>query len=515
MRLRRRASERRLVDDPGPFFELSDELFASADPQGYFTRVTPVWERAFERSADELVGRPLVEFVHPDDFDRAGAELRRLEEGDAEAVVFECRFRAADGSFVWLEWRARRSSRGDGVHIVARDLTERRRCAEELMRAHEHSEQASRAKSDFLSRMSHELRTPLTSVIGFSELLLKDGLTSDQELKLAQILKAGEHLLGLIDELLDIERVEAGTLTASPESIQVGGLVRDALTLAGPQAAERDLTIEADLDACRDRYVMADPQRLRQAILNLVSNAIKYNRSGGEVRVGADVAGDTLRIHVTDTGPGLTDEQLRRLFIPFDRLDAEARGVQGAGLGLVVSQRLVELMGGRLSASSEVGAGSTFTIELALSEPQEEAVREPAPAARSNGHGRSLAGRKALCIEDDPANLQLVRELLGGSGAEVMTARDGRSGFDLARRERPDVILLDLNLPDLGGDQILAALGSDAALRDVPVIALSADASRGTMRDMYGRGIAAYVTKPFDNASLVESVERALVKPSG
>ena len=197
------------------------------------------------------------------------------------------------------------------------------------------------------------------------------------------------------------------------------------------------------------------------------------------------------------------------MFIPFDRLGAEERGVEGAGLGLVVSQRLVELMGGRLSASSEGGVGSTFTIELGLTEPQETTTREPAPETRSNGRGGSLVGRRALCIEDNPANLELVSELLGGSGAVVMTARDGRSGFDLARRERPDVILLDLNLPDLGGEQILAALGSDETLRDVPVIALSADASRGTMRDMYGRGVAAYVTKPFDNASLVESVERA------
>ena len=514
MRIWRRGGDARLVEDPRPYFELSDELFATADPQGYLVRVTPVWERLLGRASAELVGRPLVEFVHPDDFDRAGAELRRLEKGERDSVVFEGRFRAADGSYVWLEWRAR--SAGDGVvHIVARDLTERRRCSEELTRALEHSEQASRAKSDFLSRMSHELRTPLTSVIGFSELLLKDGLTSGQRLKLAQILKAGEHLLGLIDELLDIERVEAGTMTASPEAIQVGGLLRDAIALAGPQAAEMDLTIEAELEECRDRYVMADPQRLRQAVLNLLSNAIKYNRAGGRLRVDAEATEqDTLRIHVTDTGPGLTDEQLRRLFIPFDRLGAETSDVEGAGLGLVVSQRLVEMMGGRLSASSEKGVGSTFTIELGLTEPGEAAPREAEEPPRANGHG-SLTGRRALCIEDNSANLELVRELLGASGASVMTARDGRSGFELARSERPDVILLDLNLPDLAGEQILAALRAEAALRDVPVIALSADASRETMRDMYSRGIAAYVTKPFDNASLVESVEQALLRRRG
>ena len=509
MRLGRRGPGKRLVGDPAPYFELSDELFAATDREGYFVQVTPVWERVLGHQVEELVGRPVVEFVHPDDFDLVRCELERLAGSAGDQVRFECRFRSGAEKYVWLEWQARREEGDDLIHAVARDLSERRRLTEELTRAHEHSDQASRAKSDFLSRMSHELRTPLTSVIGFSELLLKDGLGADQVLKVEQILKAGEHLLGLIDELLDIERVEAGTMTASPEPTQVGGLLRDALALAGPQAAERDLRMHADLDASMDRYVMADPQRLRQAVLNLLSNAIKYNRMGGEVRLVTEVAGsDSLRIHVTDTGPGLSEEQLRRLFVPFDRLGAEDSEVKGAGLGLVLSQRLVELMGGRMSATSEVGAGSTFTIELGLA--SAPTVQEGQAAEREpNGHG-SLDGRRVLYIEDNMANLDLVREMLGASGAKVLTARDGRSGFGLARRGKPDVILLDLNLPDLGGEQVLSALAEDRTLHGIPVIAVSADASRGTKREMYGRGVAAYVTKPFDSDSLLGSVEQAL-----
>jgi PAS domain S-box-containing protein len=515
VRLGRSRSDRRLIRDPGPYFELSGELFAAADPEGYFVSVTPVWERVLGHGVDDLVGRPVVEFVHPDDFAHTRGELERAAASDEGGVVFEGRFRAADGEYVWLEWRAIRSADDGLIHAAARDLSERRRLAEELNRAIEHSEQASRAKSDFLSRMSHELRTPLTSVIGFSELLLRDGLDEGQVLKLEQILKAGEHLVGLIDELLDIERVEAGTMTASPEPIQVGGLLRDALALAGPQAAERDLRVDSELEACRDKYVMADPQRLRQAVLNLLSNAIKYNRPGGEVRLGTEVTDDeTLRIHVSDTGAGLSDEQLRRLFVPFDRLGAEESGVEGAGLGLVLSQRLVELMGGRLRATSEIGVGSTFTIELGMTDAEEAMTREPVPAEGSNGHG-SLAGRRVLYIEDNMANLDLVTELLGSSGATVMTARDGRSGFGLARRQRPDLILLDLNLPDLGGEQVLSALDGDERLRDIPVIAISADASRGTKLEMYGRGIAAYITKPFDSDSLLGSVEQALSRGRG
>jgi PAS domain S-box-containing protein len=509
MRLVPKSLGKHPLRDPGAYYELSTELLAAADLEGYFRWVTPAWERVLGHGVDDLVGRPIVEFVHHDDFARTSAELQRLKGGGSESASFESRFRAADGGYVWLEWQARSSPDEGLIRAVARDLTERRRFVEELSRAKEHSEAESRAKSDFLSRMSHELRTPLTSVIGFSELLLRDGLSTGQKLKLGQILKAGEHLLGLIDEMLDIERVEAGTMTTSSEPIQVGRLLSDAVDLAGPQAAERDLKIETDLEACRDRYVMADPQRLRQAILNLLSNAIKYNRSGGEVRLSAELTDDTLRIHVTDTGAGLTEEQLRRLFVPFDRLGAEQTSIEGAGLGLVVSQRLIELMGGSLGARSELGVGSTFTIELGLTEARQVTADEPTPQALSNGDG-SLAGRTVLYIEDNVANTDLVRELLGASGARVMTARDGRSGFSLARQQRPDLILLDLNLPDLGGEQILTALGRDARLREIPVIAVSADASRDTMRDIYQRGVAAYMTKPFDTGSLVESVQQAL-----
>jgi PAS domain S-box-containing protein len=512
MRIGRRDPGRHLVRDLRSYDELSTELLAAADPEGYFAGVTPVWERVLGHGVDELVGHPIVEFIHPDDFTRTSAELREMVEGGGEPVTFESRFRAGDGGYIWLEWRARFSPDDGLIHAAARDLTERGRFTDELSRAKEQSKRASRAKSDFLSRMSHELRTPLTSVIGFSELLLKDGLTSGQELKLRQILKAGEHLLGLIDEMLDIERVEAGTMTTSPEPIQVGGLLGDAITLAGPQAAERDLRMETDLEACRDAYVMADPHRLRQVVLNLLSNAIKYNRPGGEVRLSAERTSDRLlRIHVTDTGAGLTKEQLRRLFLPFDRLGAEETSIEGAGLGLVVSQRLIELMGGHLSAHSEPGVGSTFTIELGLTEAGRVTADERAPQAQSNGDG-SLTGSTVLYIEDNLANLDLVRELLVASGARVMTARDGRSGFSLARQQHPDLILLDLNLPDLGGEQILSALRGDAGLRDIPVIAISADASRATMRETYDRGAAAYMTKPFDTDSLVESVEQALAR---
>jgi PAS domain S-box-containing protein len=501
-----------LVRDASAHYGLSTELFATADQAGYFKRVSPVWERTLGHGVDDLLTRPIVDFVHPDDFSRTQSELRRLADGEARIVTFESRFRRADGGYVWLEWKAQLSTEEGVIHAVARDLTERRQVADELQRAKEQGEQANRAKSEFLSRMSHELRTPLTSVIGFSELVLKDGLPPDQEMKLRHILKAGQHLLELIDELLDIERVEAGTMATSPEPIQVSGVLRDAIALAQPQAAERDIDLQADLEACRDRYVMADLQRLRQVVLNLLSNAIKYNRPGGEVRVTTETTDDaTLRIHVADTGAGLSEEQLRRLFVPFERLGAEETSIQGTGLGLVVSQRLIELMGGRLSAESALGVGSTFTIELGLTEALRTTTDEPFEMVQPNGDGR-LAGHTVLYIEDSLANLDLVRAVLAGTGARVLTARDGRSGFSLARQQHPDLILLDMHLPDLGGEQILAAIASESGLREIPVIVLSADATRDRKRATFDQGAVAYLTKPFDTSSLVDSIEQALLR---
>ena len=509
MSLLGREGHKSLVTDASPYHDLSFELLATLDPAGSFERLTPSWERTLGYGPSELRSRPFADFVHPDDVSRMWAELNRLTENGPDTVGFESRFRRKDGEYVWLEWRARGD--GDGVvHAAVRDVTERRRVADDLERARQKAEVASRAKSEFLSHMSHELRTPLTSVIGFSELVLQDGLADEQRMKVEHVLKAGQHLLALIDELLDISRVEAGTMDISPEPIQVGGLLRDALTLAGPQAAEREVSVSVELDACRDGYVMADPQRLRQVVLNLLSNAIKYNREGGDVKVRCEETVDrTLRIHVSDTGPGLTDEQLSRLFVPFDRLGAEETSIKGTGLGLVLSQRLIELMGGRLQADSELGAGSTFTIELGLTEARRVTEDEPLAAGRSNG-GRVLAGRTVLYIEDDLANLELVRQLLGAAGARVLTARDGRSGFSLARQQGPDLILLDLNLPDFAGTQLLTALRHDSEAREIPVIAVSADATRDRMREIIDTGVAAYVTKPFETTSLVESIQQAL-----
>jgi len=255
---------------------------------------------------------------------------------------------------------------------------------------------------------------------------------------------------------------------------------------------------------------MADPQRLRQVILNLLSNAVKYNHQGGEIAVSSEAgAGPAVRIHVRDTGSGLTEDQLARLFVPFDRLGAEQTSIEGTGLGLVLSQRLIELMGGRLTAESEVGAGTTFTIELGVANAPELDSDGTIAEPDSDGEGR-LSGHSVLIVEDNVTNLDLLRELVVGAGARAITARDGRSGFDLARQQEPSLILLDVHLPDFGGTVMVDALGKDSLTEGIPVIALSADGTRAQKQSLFEHGIVDYVTKPFDSAALVESVQQAL-----
>jgi PAS domain S-box-containing protein len=508
----RRAPAGKPVVEATPYDDLSSELRAGIDDAGRLRRLTSTWERILGHRRDELLDRALVDLVHPDDVTGVLSRLRQALESKREKIGFEARLRDSRGEYVSLEWEGRFSSDDGLVHLAGRDLAERRRMASLVERAEERADRASRAESGFMSRMSHELRTPLTSVIGFSELLLKDGLEPQLELKAEQVLKAGRHLLALIDELLDISRVDGGTMTASTEPVQVNGLLRDALALAEPQAAGRDLNVRVDLEASRDVYVMADPQRLRQVILNLLSNAVKYNRPGGEIVLSCETGAEsTLRVRIRDTGAGLTDERLARMFVPFDRLGAERTSIEGTGLGLVLSQRLIELMGGRLSAESEVGVGTTFTIELGVAkapslEP-DETISEP----DSNGQGL-LSGHSVLIVEDNATNLDLLRELVVGAGARAMTARDGRSGFDLARQQEPSLILLDVHLPDFGGTVMVDALSKDSLTEGIPVIALSADGTRAQKQKLFDHGIVDYVTKPFDGAALVESVQQALAR---
>jgi signal transduction histidine kinase/CheY-like chemotaxis protein len=393
---------------------------------------------------------------------------------------------------------------------LERQIGERHRAEEAARVAGEEADRANTAKSEFLSRMSHELRTPLNAVLGFGQLLEVDHLTEDQHQNVEQILKGGRHLLQLINEVLDIARIESGRISLSMEPVPVGETVIDAVSLIEPLAAERAVSLHAEVSSGIE-YVMADRQRMKQVLLNLLSNAVKYNRQGGTVTLRCiwGVA-DTIRIEVQDDGPGISEEGLRRLFVPFDRLGAEESGVEGTGLGLALSKRLAEAMAGTLEVESTPGRGSTFSLSL----PTAESPDQRSHADEQIASGRPDRGAESatlLYIEDNSANLKLIDRVMAGQPAyRLLSAMLGGLGLDLARQHHPDLILLDLNLPDMSGSDVLRHLENDPRTRDIPVIVISADATRDRVEKLLAAGARAYLTKPLDIRELLEVVYETL-----
>jgi signal transduction histidine kinase/CheY-like chemotaxis protein len=405
----------------------------------------------------------------------------------------------------WLGLTAVRHRRQLSQALSA--LEERSRALQE---ARDEADRASRAKSEFLSRMSHELRTPLNSTMGFAQLLQTSSLSADDQESVEHILKGGTHLLGLINEVLDLTRIESGRLALSPEPVELLDAVRAAVALVQPLASQRRITLAMEPDGIAGRHVMADRQRLQQILLNLLANAVKYNRDGGEVRLSYEApASGRLRVLVHDTGPGISPASLSRLFNPFDRLGAEQTGVEGTGLGLALSRRLAETMGGSLDLVSHVGVGSTFWVEL----PETES-----PLAKHDGASElatevdlDRSRGVLLYIEDNVQNVRLLERILARRpGVRLLSAMQGSLGLELAQQHLPDLILLDLNLPDLPGPQVLARLRAHPRTRDIPVAILSADATPGEIRRMLADGAISYMTKPLDVMKLLELVDEIL-----
>lgn len=355
---------------------------------------------------------------------------------------------------------------------------------------------ASEAKSQFLSRTSHELRTPLNAILGFAQLLELDLKDSPQATHVGHILAAGRHLLGLIDEVLDIARIESGEtkLDLAPQAL--APLANEVRELIAPLAAQQGVKVLLG-DTLAGLAMRADRQRLRQVLLNLLSNAVKYNRVGGEVRVEAERLGEQVALRVSDTGHGIAPALLSRLFTPFDRLDAENGLVQGTGLGLSVSRQFARCMGGDIEARSTPGVGSTFVLRLpAAAAPENE---ETGIAALSDTLAATAesARRTVLVIEDNLSNLALVQALVARRPAwQLVSARDGREGISLARAHKPELILLDLNLPGLGGEAVLAVLLAEAMRPRMRIVIVSADAQPDTIARLRAAGADDYLTKP-------------------
>lgn len=372
----------------------------------------------------------------------------------------------------------------------------------ELVAAKDEAEQANKAKSEFLSRMSHELRTPLNAILGFSQVMEMDAkypLAHEQRDSLQEIYRAGQHLLKLINDVLDLARIEAGGMTLSLEAVGVDGVLRDSLALLQPIADLRRIVMRYEKSDSGTGFIRADQLRLQQVLLNLLSNAIKYNRDAGEVHVHiSQPDAGNLRISISDTGAGLTPQQQARLFTPFERLDADRMAIEGTGIGLALTKRLVESMGGLVGLHSAPGQGSTFWVEFAAVEaPHELSASADIDAAGPD----TLAARKSkvLYVEDNPANMRLIERMLARyPDVTLLTAATPGLGLELAEAHALDLILLDIHLPGMDGFELLRRLRALPKLRQVPVVAISADAMPKEIVRAQEAGFVEYFTKPLD-----------------
>lgn len=401
-----------------------------------------------------------------------------------------------------------------GYLLIGADNSVRKQVELELIRASKAAEKANLAKSEFLSNMSHELRSPLNAILGFAQLMESDRtpLTHSQKDSTGHILKAGWYLLDLINEILDLALIESGKTLLSREPMALDEVLSDCKSLVEAQALNHQVTLDfcAFAEPC---YINADRTRVKQVIINLLSNAIKYNRAGGSVTVACDLSSpDCVRLSVSDTGSGLSAEQVGQLFQPFNRLGQESSSNEGTGIGLVMTKSLLELMGAVLHVESSVGKGSVFSVDwLRALEPKLNVGSDDIAAQTPDGGVQGLKQRTVLYVEDNPANLRLVEQLIERRpDLQLLSAQDALSGIELARAQLPEVILMDINLPGISGVKALRILHEDPLTQHIPVVAVSANAMPHDIRRGLEAGFFRYVTKPIKVVEFMAVLDVAL-----
>ena len=515
-------SQRALRDNEAALRALLDAFpgfIAVLDSDFHYTYANERFAALVGRRREQVIGRTAAEVLGPAAFERLSGVVAQLRSGDQLTTESEYPA-AADRTHTWLQVThaigadsagGRHKMYAFGIDISARKIAEGA-----LIAARDEAERANAAKSQFLSSMSHELRTPMNAILGFGQLLAADPehpLAARPSGYVREILRGGRHLLSLINEVLDLALVEAGKLRISIEPVRVSELLQECLDLLHPLAETADIAISMIEPASCNHLVNADRTRLKQVLLNLISNAIKYNRPGGRVAIDCVHTDDGLvRISVADTGPGLDDAQRARLFQAFERLDAGDGAVEGAGLGLALSKRLMEAMGGSIGLASEVGRGSEFWVSLPQASAPAFGLGVPLPRTLAVRDSTLLgAAQQVLYIEDNPVNTMLMEAMLARvDNLRMLAAALPEVGLRMAQEQAPDLILLDIQLPGMDGYEVLRRLQANPATRAIPVIAVSANAMSSDVERGLAAGFVAYLAKPLDMQLLTTVVEATL-----
>ncbi|MDO9235320.1 MAG: ATP-binding protein [Aquabacterium sp.] len=497
-------------------FEATSVGIARVALDGRFIEVNPSFADITGRTQQALVGLHYKDITHADDWAADEAQRQAALAGQQDRYILEKRYLRPNGQAVqaMLNVVLLRDEQGQAVQFVAliEDISERQRMQEALGSART-AERASKAKTEFLSRMSHELRTPLNAMLGFAQLLRVDPrypLNDSQKQKVAHIERAGAHLLAMMSDVLDLSRIEAGSLPMSMLDLPVSHAIDEAVAMVSNQAtsAQVSLTTPPVDDTL---MVRADHVRLRQVLVNLLSNAIKYNLAGGRVMIEAMALNNMVLITVSDTGKGMSPEQIPHLFEPFNRLGAERTAIEGTGIGLVIVKRLVDLMDGRIEVSSTLDLGSSFRVWL----PQ--ALTQEAPDDLADATVRSHFGGldqiaddhfTVLYAEDNVINVELLRQIMCLRPQwRLEVAYSGQQAIAMAQSSPPDLLLLDMHLGDMSGLDVSDALTTSPATASIPRMALSADAMPDQIKEANERGFTEYLTKPLDVARFLRALD--------
>jgi PAS domain S-box-containing protein len=479
-------------------------------------------------NADELLGINMHDLIHHSHDDGSCYDIESCRiysaflEGKGTHVDDEVLWRPDGSCFPAEYWSYPLTINGkiEGAVVTFIDITERRQSIEKINNARNEAEKANLAKSEFLSRMSHELRTPMNSILGFAQLLEMGGNLTEKQLKgVGYILSSGKHLLRLINEVLEISRIEAGQLNLSLEPVLISTVVSEVLDSLKLQAIAKEIKFDWINSPNNHVFVKADHQRIKQVLLNLLSNAVKYNTFGVSVIIRTEIMKTSeagvvpVRISITDNGSGISQMDIPKLFIPFERIGAEKTQTEGTGLGLAVVKKLMEAMGGTVGVESVPGTGSTFWIELSKSKSQLETIQNSKILISQELFTVTKHGT-ILYIEDNASNIELVEQILSSerSNIRLVSNISGKLAVSLAIEFTPDLILLDLNLPDIHGNEVIALLQAEERTKSIPVVVISADAMPKQIEKLYMSGAKSYLTKPLDIAAFLREVDKWIVK---